>query len=78
RLPTPQDRRQLGRLTRTELLDRSGGAPARAPRRFDSLQDEHGVKIRPPPAGVNDSPGPDGHPCDDLGIACTNPWWPAP
>ncbi|GAB4000978.1 hypothetical protein GCM10029992_34850 [Glycomyces albus] len=27
------------------------------------------------PAGTNDSPGPDGHPCNDLGIAYTSPWW---
>jgi hypothetical protein len=27
------------------------------------------------PAEANGTPGPDGHPCNDLGIAYTSPWW---
>jgi len=27
------------------------------------------------PAEPNASPGPDGHPCNDLGVAYTSPWW---
>ncbi|MFC5997757.1 CehA/McbA family metallohydrolase [Quadrisphaera sp. GCM10027208] len=27
------------------------------------------------PAGVNATPGPAGHPCNDLGVAYTSPWW---
>ncbi len=27
------------------------------------------------PAQPNGTPGPDGHPCNDLGVAYTSPWW---
>jgi hypothetical protein len=27
------------------------------------------------PAAANGSPGPAGHPCNDLGVAYTSPWW---
>ena len=27
------------------------------------------------PAQANATPGPDGHACNDLGIAYTSPWW---
>jgi len=27
------------------------------------------------PTGVNRTPGPDGHPCNDLGVAYASPWW---
>ncbi|WP_460542525.1 CehA/McbA family metallohydrolase [Glycomyces halotolerans] len=27
------------------------------------------------PAAANDQPGPDGHPCNDLGVAYSSPWW---
>jgi hypothetical protein len=27
------------------------------------------------PDEPNASPGPDGHPCNDLGVAYTSPWW---
>jgi len=30
------------------------------------------------PAQPNGTPGPDGHPCNDLGIAYTSPWWLVP
>lgn len=30
------------------------------------------------PTGVNASPGPAGHPCNDLGVAYTSPWWITP
>ena len=27
------------------------------------------------PAENNATPGPEGHPGNELGIACTSPWW---
>jgi hypothetical protein len=27
------------------------------------------------PTHANATPGPEGHPCNDLGIAYTSPWW---
>ncbi len=27
------------------------------------------------PSQPNASPGPEGHPCNDLGVAYTSPWW---
>jgi hypothetical protein len=27
------------------------------------------------PSQPNATPGPEGHPCNDLGIAYTSPWW---
>ena len=30
------------------------------------------------PGQPNATPGPDGHPCNDLGVAYTSPWWLVP
>ncbi|CAB4720018.1 unannotated protein [freshwater metagenome] len=30
------------------------------------------------PSAANETPGPDGHPCNDLAVAYTSPWWLTP
>jgi hypothetical protein len=43
------------------------------------LDDGDWVVLRISDPGVaNDTPGPDGHPCNDWGVAYTSPWWLSP
>lgn len=61
--------------TVVDVVETTSGAVADVTVRLDAADGNWVVVRVADPAAPSDAPGPDGHACNDFGVAYTSPWW---